>query len=230
MDENNKEYSYFSISDFLFLLWKHKILVILCIIVAMVAAFVKVQFFTEDVYRSQGVLCISSRDDSTISLSSMSITDIDSSRGMVPECIEILHLDSFLTAVSEDLDGKYTCNQLRNMISMTQRNETFLMNVTVSALNPEDAYAIANSVVTRAPQRIFDVLQERGKVSVADSPTLPQNPVGRGLVKWLAIGAIMGAVSSVAIVLLINFFDRKVHKASDIEKRYNVPILGELDY
>ena len=42
------------------------------------------------------------------------------------------------------------------------------------------------------------------------------------------MGAILGLVLGMAIVVVVNLFDTKVHKAEDVAKRYSVSILGEI--
>ena len=49
------------------------------------------------------------------------------------------------------------------------------------------------------------------------------------VIKYMGVmGFIVGAAIAMAIVVVINLFDTKVHKSEEVAKRYNVSVLGEI--
>ncbi len=226
MNEKGKDYSVINILDILEIMWQRKLLIIGFVVVGIVVMFLKVQFFTADTYTSNGVLYVSSQSNRE-ELTGISAAAISSSRDLSMTAIETMKTRSFLSDVSKATGGKYSWEQIRNMMSVSVINDTELLSVRVTAGNADDAYNIAKSIILKAPQKLTSVFKA-GEFSVVDNAVEPKGPNGKGLSRKVMIGAMLGAVLAAGIIFLISFFDTKVHKAEDITKRYGVSILGEL--
>ncbi len=226
MNEKGKDYSVINIADILEIMWQRKFMIIGFVIIGMAVMFFKVQFFTADTYTSNGVLYVSSQSNRE-ELTGISQSAISSSRDLSRTVIETMKTRTFLSDVSKSTGGKYSWEQIRNMMSLSVINETELLSVKVTAGNPDDAYNIAKSIILKAPQKLTSVFKA-GEFSVVDNALEPQTSNDKGLAKNVIIGAMLGGILAAGIILLISFFDTKVHKAEDITKRYNVSILGEL--
>lgn len=205
--------------------WVYKfMLVALAVVIAMLSV-VKVEFFTKDSYVAYGVVYVSNGQNMEADV--VSGQAIDTARTMIETCREILKTRTFLTEISLDTGGKYSWSQIRSMTSINAVNETELMRISVTAYSPEDAYIIANSIVNHAPERLVGVFKS-GTAEIIDEVIAPSGPVGKGTMGEAAKGAILGLFIGLAIIVVINLFDTKIHKGEDVATRYKVSILGEI--
>lgn len=215
------------LTELLYMFWKSKWVIALLTVVCMSVAFVKVQFFTADTYSADGILYISNKGKTSSGTSAIEQKDIMASRTVSTTYAEILTTRSFLSEVSKDTDGKYTWKQVKGMISVEPLNETELLSIKVNAPTPDDAYTIADSILQNAPEKLTEILKS-GDVEIVDYVIKPTAPVGKPLVKTVAIGAIVGIVLGALVVFIKNFFDKKVRRSDEISKRYDIYILGEI--
>lgn len=65
-------------------------------------------------------------------------------------------------------------------------------------------------------------------VLVTNPPSLPLAPMYPIKSKIVLIGALLGLFGGIGAAILLEIFDRSVHSSKEIEKRLNIPILGEV--
>lgn len=209
--------------------WSRKILIIVCVCLALVLAFVKVTYFTSDVYSTSGILYVSNRNEVARSVEDDTVygSDINTSRMMSTTYMEVLTMRSFLTDVSASIGGKYSWNQIRKMMSISRLNETELLTISVSCNSAEDACDIANGIITNAPAKLGTVF-DGGEVKIVEMATVPSAPVGKGLTRMLMLAFLAGLAIGCAIAFLLDYLDTKIHRGDDVAKRYGISILGEI--
>lgn len=229
MDKRNTtKYDTIDLLELLGVMWRNKLIIIACALVASVISFICVQYLTDDTYSSSGILYVSNKNRySTTVDDSINGSDIDTSRTLSTSYMEVLKTTSFLMSVSDEIGNKYSWAQIGSMMSVSSVNDTELLKITVVALNPDDAYEVASAIMTCAPGKLTAIFKG-GEVEIADPPLYPSGPNSKGKSRKIVLGFILGAVVGALICFLLYFFDTKVHKADDIAKRYNVSILGEL--
>lgn len=220
-----KNNDYIDLLEIVKSVWVYKFMLIALAVVIAMLSVVKVEFFTKDRYVAYGVVYVS--NGQTVEADVVSGQAIDTARTMVETCREILKTRTFLTEISLETGGKYSWSQIKNMTSISSVNETELMRISVTAYSPEDAYTIANSIVNNAPDRLVSVFKS-GTAEIIDEVIAPGGPVDKGTVGEAAKGAILGLFIGLAIIVVINLFDTKVHKGEDVAARYKVSILGEI--
>jgi capsular polysaccharide biosynthesis protein len=92
----------------------------------------------------------------------------------------------------------------------------------------EDAYLICDSVIRNAPVWI-ESIYELGVVKKADDAYMPTHPVAKNVGTKTVVGFFAGFVAGVLLILIINFFDDKIKRGSDVSERYGIPLLGEFN-
>ncbi len=215
------------IFELLRVMWDNKFIILACMIVVAGLMFVKTMYFTDDTYTADGVLYVSNKKDVYNESDSISKSDIDTSRTLSTTYIEILKTRSFLTDISNATGGEYSWKQIKNMVKISSLNDTELLEVSVTAKSSADAYGIVDAIMKNAPEKLISIYKS-GEVEVVDVPIMPIKPDGRGMVKNIAIGLVVGLVLGAGIAFVRGLFDRKIHKSEDVAKRYDVSILGEL--
>ena len=215
------------ILELLEIVWKKKFWIFALAVVAAVISFILVSSSAPQ-YEASGVMYVTNKDYSVQSTDdTVYKSDIDSSRSMVTTYLEILKSRSFLTEVSDALDGKYSWQEIYRMVSLSAVNDTELIMVRVVSDDPQDSHDVVRAVLDKAPEEMFGIFQG-GSVQIVDDASYPNAPIGNGLIKKTVLGFMVGAVLGVLIVFLIKFFDQKIHKASELTERYNISVLGEI--
>ncbi len=209
--------------------WHYAWLVVLFIAIGTTIAVVKVNYFTADTYTANGVIYVSSKNEAASeTVNEVNKSDIDAARSLTTTYIETLKIRSFLNEVSAWNEYKYSWKEIKNMMKVESINETELLSVEITADTAEDAYLLTQSVLMLSPSTLSKVTKG-GSVEVLDYAQQPSAPNDKGLIKNSVLGGILGMVLAVMLIFLITFFDTKVHKSEDVEKRYNISILGMLD-
>lgn len=224
-NSNTNSNDYIDLLEIAKRVWTYKLPILALALAGMIIMTVKVQFMTRDTYSSSGILYVSNRNADVTTTVSQS--DINTSISMNATYIEILKTRSFLTDISEDIEGKYSWGQIGGMVSVAPVNETQLMRITATAHSAEDAYLIAESILRNAPKKLSSIFTS-GEIEVVDNAVMPSAPRDKGLTRKALTGALAGVVLGVAIVVLIGFFDKKIHKSEDVARRYNVSVLGDI--
>lgn len=212
--------------DFINNLWLHKYLIITITLVFMIAAGVKAIFLTEDTYTASGVLYVSSRNGINQGYM-VQKSDLDAARILSATYTETLKLRSFLTAVSDSINNKYSWQQIKSMLNVSTVNDTELISISVTSDSPGDSYIIATNIAELAAKKLTEV-SNGGYVMIIDQVQEPLAPNSRGIQKKITAGLVLGLTLGIGIVFLMGIFDRKIRNSEDIAKRYNISILGEL--
>lgn len=217
--------------ELLQIMWKGKWIILAVAVVVALSTFVKITYFTENRYTAYGILYISNKADGEAD-NKITQSDITTSRTLGTTYIEMLRTRSFLTDVRyaahrNHTTKLYTIAEIRKMMSVTSINETELLNISITATSPHDAYLIAQQILNLAPQKLATVFKS-GEVKIVDEVVEPTNPINKGTTKKVLIAAFIGILLGAGLAFIINFFDTKIRKSEDVAKRYNVSILGEI--
>lgn len=229
MNENKIAVKDMRIQDIISLILSKFYIVVILAFLCAVLMFVKTKYFTADSYVSDGALVVSNiTEDVLASKSYLTSSDMDSSRSLSSSCTELLLRRGFFEKVSEDIGGKYSASQLKRMVSISNVNETEVLSVVAVATSKDDAYAICDSVIRNAPAWI-ESIYDLGVVKIADNAYMPTGPVAKNAGLKAMVGFLAGTVLGLLLIFVMNMFDDKIKKGSDVSDRYGIPLLGEFN-
>ena len=217
------------LNDILFVISKHKVLIAILSLCGALVLFTKTYFFKPYTYTSSGILCVSSRNynDNTDGTSYIQKSDVDASRTITSTYIEILKTRTFISEVIEASGLSYSRKELLAAIDISSLGETELLKISVTLDNADDAYKIAKTIFEKAPGKLLGIYK-KGEIEVVDAPIRASSPNGRGVMKMTVLGFMVGFVVGCGIAFVGFITDKRIHKTEDIEKRYNIPVIGEL--
>ncbi len=225
----NENYNSIDMFELIKVVWQHKTIVISFLIVGVLFSLINSIFFTANTYTANGTIYVSSESSTRPSNNDfVDVNDIYTARILSSTYIETLYLRSFLSDVSDDLGGKYTWEEINQMVSISIVNETELLSVSATAYSPQDAYMITSSILRLAPGKLTDVAKG-GSIKIIDDVVMPIEPNGNGTIAKAILMGILAIAAAVGFIMLTMFLDNKIHKSEDIEKRYGVSILGVLN-
>ena len=90
-------------------------------------------------YKATSTIYVVSRNDSVLNLS-----DIQIGSALTSDYIKVFEMWEVHEKVISALDLDYTYTQMDNMLSVTNANDTRMLDITVTDADPEEAAAIAN--------------------------------------------------------------------------------------
>ncbi|MGM9936353.1 MAG: YveK family protein [Candidatus Ornithomonoglobus sp.] len=148
-------------------------------------------------------------------------------QNLLPTYIDVLSSKSFLDTVSDDLDNKYSVDDLNGMISMEAVTDTNIIKLTVKNADAHVAYLVCSSIVNNAPSEIARVFGG-GSTKLTEYPVEATDAQPLHTARNAIIGFIAGAAVAMVIVFLVNMFDTRVKSKEELVTKYGLPILGEI--
>lgn len=130
-------------------------------------------------------------------------------------------------AINANLNVQFSYAELEKIIDVQQVNETQIITATFDCHTSVESYKLAELYVDLI-QQVLDDYDANAVTKVVRAPIEPQKPVFPDDMLFTIIGAISGAVISIAGIIIIWRLDNTITSADDIAEEYGVPIIGEL--
>lgn len=214
-----------SLAEIFAALWHRGWVIIVCMVIGAGIGFGVSNYLIDPTYSSKVSMYVNNNTNRTDA--ALNINDINASQKLVATYIEILKSEKVLNKVIEQMESSYTTQQLRKMISASSLNNTEILEVTVTTRDPEEAAAIANSLAEIAPKEIIRVVQA-GDVQLIDEAVPNEEPVAPSVLKYTLMMAVLGAALAVLAILVLHMLDISIKSVEDLQKRYDLPVLGSI--
>ncbi len=217
-----------NLMDVLKLYLKRWWVILIAMIIGGAIAFGYTTTFVTPMYTSYGTLYTENTSD----ILNQDVSGVDYNTVMVRKELvgtyaEVLTSNSFMQIVADKSDLGYTPAEIRSMIAMQSKNETEILVIAVKTLDPRHSHIIAQKILDMAPGFVSEIV-EGGSVKILDQPVFSETPSSPNVVRNTEIGAILGILFSLALVLAIEIIDNKVKDADAVAKMFKYPILGEI--
>ncbi|QMS84538.1 YveK family protein [Candidatus Xianfuyuplasma coldseepsis] len=178
----------------------------------------------DDVYTAESSMIVQ-----VTNTSDSDYTNLLTGQRLVDTYSEIAKSNRVLTELADNLDLDYTASQLRNMITVNAVNDTLIIELSVEMEDPALAKDIANEVVAIV-QQLSTEFEGLDNVEVLDVAATPENPSGPNRVLYMAVGILLGGMIGVGIVLGMEYLDKDIKKAKDIEQYLDLRVLGTIPF
>jgi len=200
---------------------KHWLACVIAALLSAVAAYLVTSFVVEPRYNSSRALYVNSNSSST----SATLSELNASQKLANTYIVILKNGTIYEDLSIDMDGKYTADQLKRMISLTTVDDTEVIRITATSTDPYEAAEICQKFSELAPTALEQVVlggkaEAFGEPSVSTSPSYPNKPMA------VMVAAFGGAFAVACFFIVISLLDTKVRDASSITDRYDFSLIG----
>ena len=182
-------------------------------------------FLKKPMYSTSTTILLVQADEK--SGSSIEQNDIALNQKLVSTYSQIIKSRLVVGQVIDNLDLKYTYNELSGQISVKAVDDTEILKITVTDAEAEQAMRIANelsSVFSKEVRSIYNI----DNVSVIDVAILPATPSNMHLVKDIIIAFAVGLVLSSGIVFVIFYFDDTLRDVDTLEKELELPVLAKV--
>lgn len=182
-------------------------------------------FFVKPTYVSSVSLYVNNSGNTDAD--KISSSDLSASQSLVKTYGEILDNRSTLELVIQKAGLSYTYQQLSGMITSGSRNNTEVMEVTVTAYDPDEAALIANCIAEVLPIRIAAII-DGTRMEIVDSAIPNPDPVAPSVLKYTALGLLLGVFAVCVVLCIREIMDDKIHGEDYILHNYECPVLANI--
>ena len=203
-------------------------LVALVAILCAVATFVSTFYFVTPQYSVSSMFYVNNSNFSIGDTSlSISAGDITAAKDLVSSYIVILKTRETINDVIDYAGVDCTYGEVYGMISAGAVNSTEIFRVVVTTDDPELSTEIAHAIEEIFPNRIKKII-EGTSAKVVESAVKPAGPSSPNYANNTAIGLMIGLIAVVAIIVLKELFDTKIHTDEDVKHVCPYPILASV--
>ena len=199
-------------------------LIILLTLLAIIIAGVVSYFLLTPVYETSTEILVNQNPAETGQLINQNIqTDLQ----LINTYSGIIKSPAILDQVVEELDLDMNSDQLDNNITVSNADQSQIINIAVQDEDPARAVDIANTTVDVFETDIQELMNV-DNVSVLSPAVLKENPepVSPNPLLNMAIAAVVGLMLGVGIAFLLEYLDTTIKDEQDIEEFLGIPVIG----
>ncbi|MDD3242021.1 MAG: Wzz/FepE/Etk N-terminal domain-containing protein [Bacilli bacterium] len=214
----------FNIEDFL----KYYISQILIVVIFVIVGLLTCEYYTYGMqvpkYKSSTsiVLTRSTNTDQTITQN-----DINLNKNLVSTYREIIKSRRILDRVIEKLELKINYKSLASMVSVSSVDETELILVTVSSVEPKEAKNIANEIAKVFKEEIVEIYNIEN-ISIIDKAVLSKQPYNVNVLKQFVMFTGGSFALATLLIFVMFFFDHSIKSVEEVEKKIGLPVIGAI--
>lgn len=201
-------------------------LILLCGLLLAAGSLLYTAKFITPLYRA-GVTVYVNNIRSNQQIDYLSESNLSASQRLVNTYINIVKSDRVLEKVSERLDGEYTAEDLKKILSASQVEETEIFQIYISHPDPEEAARIANVIAEVAPEDISGLI-EGSSARVIDYAKVPERCYTPSYQRNALLGGMTGCVLAVFYVALCFLLDVRIKDEEDLTALFDIPVLGQI--
>ncbi|MDD2235035.1 MAG: Wzz/FepE/Etk N-terminal domain-containing protein [Desulfitobacteriaceae bacterium] len=127
--------------------------------------------------------------------------------------------------VLQELELPLTIAELDSLISINQIKNTEVLKISVNNKDPEMAALIANTLVEQFSKTVMQI-KKIDSVGILDKAVTPTSPIKPKKKLNVLIAFVIGLMTSVGLVFLLEYMDNTVKTSKDVEDLLGIPVLG----
>ena len=211
------------LGEVFFLLLSRVWFILICGILAGVAGYLISTFVITDLYQSTTKVYILNKDSGSGSLTT---SDLQIGTQLTKDYVEMITSRSVLEKVIADNSlTDETYGSLAKKTSVKTANDTRIISITVTDPSPLKAQYLADEIRKVAAERIEEVMNIEA-VNTVDEANLPTSPSSPNVMKWAAIGFLLGAFACAGLIIVRYMLDDTIKTSEDVEKYLGMSTLG----
>ena len=211
--------------------WSKKVQILLIVLIFAVIGVIYTMGFVTPVYTSSTTLVLATSNgenqSTTNTTNSITTTDITLNSKLVSTYSVLVKSKDVLGQVISNLGIDISWEELRNNVTVSSVEDTEVLEISVTNLNPQYAADIANEIAKVFSDKVAEIYNINN-VHIVDEAETPTGPSNVNHTKDVIIFAFIGVVVAVIYVLIANMLDTTIKTADDIERLYKLPVLASI--
>lgn len=213
------------LKDLFNMFWVRKLQIILIVAIFVVIGVIYSYAILKPEYRSTTSILLAKSNTTQSEDSTITSTEITLNQKLVSTYSELLKTDTVLTQVINNLNINKTTDQLKNSIQVSAKDDTEIIEISVTDSDREMAQRIANEVAQVFISQVAKEYYNMDNVYVVNPAQIESEPYNINHIKDLVIFAAVGFVVACIYVLIANMLDTTVKSTDDIEKKLGLTVL-----
>ena len=182
--------------------------------------------FVEPTYKASVTMYVNNNSESNSS--SVSSSNLAVALQLAKTYVNIIQSDMVLDKVVEKAQlTSVTSADIRKMLSAEVVDETEMFRVSIVSPNPKMSADIVNAIASIAPEEIRQVI-EGSNAKVVDYAKVPTSRYAPNYTTNTILGALIGALLAVAVVIVFLLSDNRVKSTEDLTRICQIPVLGTI--
>lgn len=209
------------------ILRKYIVLIIAIALIFGAGAYLGTDFLIAKQYKASATLIVNNKVNT--STGGVNSNEVTAAKDLAEVYSLIIKSDSVMQPVIDNMELDLTCEQLKSAITVSSVNSTQIIEVSLKSTDPTFAKKVLASIVKVAQPIIVDKV-EAGSVKVIDDAKIANNgnPVGPDAKRNSILGALVGLVIILFIVIVKELFNTKFKSENDITKVLELPLIGTI--
>ncbi|CEG22022.1 Capsular polysaccharide type 8 biosynthesis protein cap8A [Planococcus massiliensis] len=213
-----------SLQELFTTLKKRLVLIIALTVIAVIIAGVVSYTLLTPIYQTSTQILVNQEQTEATQLTNQNIqTDLQ----LINTYSVIIKSPAILDQVAQQLDLGLTAEQLNSKITVSNAENSQVVNVSVEDADPAIAVDIANTTADVFQNEILELMSV-DNVSILSPAMLKEDPtpIKPNPMLNMAIAAVIGLMLGVGIAFLLEYLDTTIKSDQDIEDVLGIPVLG----
>lgn len=198
--------------------------IVFATVAAAILSFLVTKFLITPQYVSTATLYVQNTENRQIDVG-INMVDLTAAIKLVDTYIVVMESDLVMDEVSQNIGGRYTGEEIREMFSAASEKETEVLRINVKNEDPVMANRIAEEILRVAPDELIRVVKA-GAVEVIDHASHPIVPSSPNMTWNLFLGTLLGLLLSLIAVILAEFLKVQVRDEEDLTDIFNIAVIG----
>lgn len=227
--ENYKEYETrnndeieIDLSELIKLMLQKLWIIILCFIIGGALAFGATKILITPQYSSSSMIYILTQTEEQSLLS-----DVQVGEKLTVDFITLAKSRPVIEAVNEELGLGYSYEKLEKMVNVENPEDTRILKFTATHEDPEVARDIANAMAEAAIERVASVMNT-DEPNIVEEAVAAKKPSSPSVMKNTAIGAMLGAILAMALILIRFLMNDTIQTEEDVRKYLDLHTLAAI--
>ena len=191
-------------------------------LLAAAAGFMISKFVLTPTFESTTKIYILNKSENT----TVTYSDVQMGTQLTKDYAELINSRYVLETVIGQLSlPEMEYKDLLKKVSVHTPTDTRIVSITVTDYDPQQAQNIANCIREVAGEHIQNVMDIEA-VNVVEEANLPTVKAGPSVVKWTAVGGILGVFLVCAVILIHYLLDDSIKSSEDVEKYLGLSTLA----
>ncbi|MCD7883215.1 MAG: Wzz/FepE/Etk N-terminal domain-containing protein [Lachnospiraceae bacterium] len=195
--------------------------VILAVVLCSVISFAITTWCITPMYTSTAKIYVLNRQ----STDTVTSSDITSSTYLTKDYIEMIQSRTVVESVIDELDLDVSYEGLLSVMTVTAESDTRVVSISVQDPDPFQARDIADAICQASVAHIKEIM-ELESVNIVDAANIPTSKSSPSVTKNVIIGALIGFLISLAVIVVVFLLDDKVKNSEDVERYLGLSVLG----